>query len=185
MFIFCFSIKDGSWLHQTFCFTHSPINNVTEKYYRSLGPLVSSNLAFIWLPPVNVLITHLPTVPSQYPHSQVWSVLDIYWTDWPRKQGWVWGFHWQRQLEWQTADSRVCQPAAAWHLPSSCRLSPEQHTHTHTWVRGPVQLLACVGDAQLWALTVRVLTLIPAMLMSMRGLSSSVPFGEIWFRRWK
>lgn len=44
----------------------------------------------------------------------------------------------------------------------------------------------CTAVTMWWRLsTVEALTLKPAMLMSIRGCSSSVPFGEIWFKRWK
>lgn len=45
-------------------------------------------------------------------------------------------------------------------------------------LRSTVQLLAPPEDTA-------KLTLRPDMSMSMRGWSSSVPLGEIWFRRWK
>lgn len=77
---------------------------------------------------ITLLHTHPPKAPSQCPHSQVWSALDICWTDWPQRRGWVWGFRWRRHSGWQTVDSRACWPAAAWPPPASGRLSPEQHT---------------------------------------------------------
>lgn len=57
-------------------------------------------------------------------------------------------------------------------------LSNTQSTHTE-------QLSPRCEDTQSCMRTVTVLTLKPAMLMSIRSWSSSVPFGEIWLRRWK
>lgn len=57
--------------------------------------------------------------------------------------------------------------------------------NTQTMASGHTHRTAVTMGWRCSAKSVKALTLKPAMLMSMRGWSSSVPLGEIWLRRWK